>query len=84
MDYGVAVFGLDGTPIHSQTLFKGVTESDPLHPHPYIEDIRVVFGACMIQDKVHMLTNEMQAREWMERVVKRGVRDFFLNKDAAP
>jgi methylglyoxal synthase len=45
---------------------------DPLHPHPHIEDIRVVFGACMIQDKVRMLTNEMQAREWMERVVKRG------------
>ncbi len=45
---------------------------DPLNPHPHIEDIRVVFGACMIQDKVRMLTNEMQAREWMERVVKRG------------
>ena len=45
---------------------------DPLHPHPHIEDIRVVFGACMIQDQVRMLTNEMQGREWMERVVKRG------------
>lgn len=46
---------------------------DPLHPHPHIEDIRVVFGACMIQDQVRMLTNEMQGREWMERVVKRGM-----------
>jgi methylglyoxal synthase len=44
---------------------------DPLRPHPHIEDIRVVFGACMIQDQVRMLTNEMQAREWMDRVVKR-------------
>ena len=43
---------------------------DPLHPHPHIEDIRVVFGACMIQDKVRMLTNEIQAREWMNRVVR--------------
>ncbi|MBI5646917.1 MAG: methylglyoxal synthase [Ignavibacteriae bacterium] len=43
---------------------------DPLHPHPHIEDIRVVFGACMIQDHVRMLTNEMQAREWMQRVVR--------------
>jgi methylglyoxal synthase len=46
---------------------------DPLHPHPHIEDIRVVFGACMIQDQVRMLTNEMQGREWMEQVVKRGM-----------
>jgi len=44
---------------------------DPLNPHPHIEDIRVVFGACMIQDEVRMLTNEMQAREWIERVVRR-------------
>ena len=44
---------------------------DPLHPHPHIEDIRVVFAACMIQDRVRMLSNEMQAREWMERVVRR-------------
>jgi len=43
---------------------------DPLRPHPHIEDIRVVFGACMIHDGVRMLTNEMQAREWMERVVR--------------
>ena len=44
---------------------------DPLHPHPHIEDIRVVFGACMIRDQVRMLTNEMQAREWMGRVVRK-------------
>jgi len=44
---------------------------DPLHPHPHIEDIRVVFGACMIQDHVRMLTNEMQAREWIDRVARR-------------
>jgi len=44
---------------------------DPLHPHPHIEDIRVVFGACMIQDEVRMLTNDMQARDWMERIVRR-------------
>ena len=43
---------------------------DPLHPHPHVEDIRVVFSACMIQDRVRMLTNEMQAREWMQRVVR--------------
>lgn len=43
---------------------------DPLHPHPHIEDIRVVFGACMIQDGVRMLSNEMQAREWIDRVVR--------------
>lgn len=45
---------------------------DPLNPHPHIEDIRVVFGACMIQDKVRMLSNEMQAREWIDRVVRYG------------
>jgi methylglyoxal synthase len=37
---------------------------DPLHPHPHIDDIRVVFGACMMQP-VRMLSNERQAREWM-------------------
>lgn len=44
---------------------------DPLNPHPHLEDIRTVFGACMIQDTVRMLTNEIQAREWMDRVVKK-------------
>jgi len=43
---------------------------DPLNPHPHIEDIRVVFSACMIQKDVKMLTNEMQAREWIQRVVR--------------
>ncbi len=43
---------------------------DPLNPHPHIEDIRVVLGACMMQDQVRMLTNEMQAREWMRRVMR--------------
>lgn len=47
---------------------------DPLHPHPHIEDIRVVFGACMIQDNVRMLTNELQAREWMGRVARKQLR----------
>jgi len=43
---------------------------DPMHPHPHIDDIRVVFGACMRQDKVRMLSHEIQAREWMDRVVR--------------
>ena len=45
---------------------------DPLHPHPHAEDIRVVFGACMIQDQVHMFTNEVQAREWIEQEYRAG------------
>jgi methylglyoxal synthase len=43
---------------------------DPLHAHPHIEDIRVVFQACMITDHVVMITNEMHAREFMSRVVR--------------
>jgi len=43
---------------------------DPLHPHPHIEDIRVVFGVCMINDQVRMLSNEIQARDWMDTVVR--------------
>lgn len=43
---------------------------DPLHPHPHTEDIRVVFGACMIQDQVRMLSNEIQARHWMDRMIR--------------
>jgi methylglyoxal synthase len=43
---------------------------DPLRPHPHIEDIRVIFAACMIEDEVRMLTNEVQAREWMDEVVR--------------
>lgn len=43
---------------------------DPLHPHPHIEDIRTVFGACMINDEVRVLSNEIEARDWMDRVVR--------------
>lgn len=49
---------------------------DPLHPHPHIDDIRVVFSACMSEikdNKVRMLTNEVQAREWIEEVVRRQI-----------
>lgn len=44
--------------------------TDPLNPHPHIEDIRVVLGSCMLKDNVRMFTNEMQARDWMQRVVR--------------
>jgi methylglyoxal synthase len=43
---------------------------DPLSPHPHLEDIRVVFEACMVNDRVVMITNEMHAREFMSRVVR--------------
>lgn len=43
---------------------------DPLHPHPHTEDIRVIFGACMINEEVHMLSNEIQARDWMDRMIR--------------
>lgn len=43
---------------------------DPLHPHPHTEDIRVVFAACMIENHVRMLSNEVQARDWMDRVIR--------------
>lgn len=43
---------------------------DPLSPHPHIDDIRVVFQACMVSDKVVMITNEMHAREFMSRTVR--------------
>jgi len=43
---------------------------DPLTPHPHIEDIRVVFEACMVKDQVVMITNERHAREFMCRVVR--------------
>lgn len=43
---------------------------DPLRPHPHIEDIRVVFQACMVRDHVVMITNENHAREFMTRVVR--------------
>jgi methylglyoxal synthase len=46
---------------------------DPLHPHPHIDDIRVVFSACMgeiVNNNVRMLTNQVQAWEWMEEAVR--------------
>jgi methylglyoxal synthase len=43
---------------------------DPLRPHPHLDDIRVVFQACMVKDQVVMITNEMHAREFMSRVVR--------------
>jgi methylglyoxal synthase len=43
---------------------------DPLRPHPHVEDIRVVFEACMLNDNVVMITNEMHARSFMSRVVR--------------
>lgn len=43
---------------------------DPLHPHPHTEDIRVVFAACMIQNQVRILSNEMQARDWIDRMIR--------------
>lgn len=49
---------------------------DPLHPHPHIDDIRVVFSACMAEienNDVRMLTNEVQAREWIEEAVRRRI-----------
>lgn len=43
---------------------------DPLEAHPHIEDIRVVFQACMMNENVIIITNEMHAREFMARVVR--------------
>jgi methylglyoxal synthase len=43
---------------------------DPRHPHPHIEDIRTVFSACMREQETLMLTNEFQARSWMENAVR--------------
>lgn len=40
---------------------------DPLSAHPHTDDIRVIFGACMICDNVIVLTNDVQARNWMSR-----------------
>lgn len=45
---------------------------DPLHPRT--DDMRVVFSACMAEienNDVRMLTNEVQAREWIEQAVRR-------------
>jgi methylglyoxal synthase len=44
---------------------------DPLHPHPHTEDIRVVFSVCMGEppnNKILMLSNELQSREWFDTV----------------
>jgi methylglyoxal synthase len=38
---------------------------DPLRPHPHIDDVRTVFSACMRRSEVLLLTNEVQAREWI-------------------
>ncbi len=43
---------------------------DPLNLHPHIDDIRNVFAACMINDDVLMLSNEIHAREWFESELK--------------
>lgn len=53
---------------------------DPLSPHPHIDDIRVVFQACMVSDRVVMITNEMHAREFMSRAV-RGKTELILQKN---
>jgi methylglyoxal synthase len=45
---------------------------DPLRPHPHADDIRVVLAACMVENNVRILTNEVEARDWMEEVVRRG------------
>lgn len=43
---------------------------DPLGAHPHIDDVRVVFQACMMNQNVIIITNEMHAREFMARVVR--------------
>ncbi len=45
---------------------------DPMRPHPHADDIRVVLSACMVENNVRILTNEVEARDWMEEVVRRG------------
>ena len=35
-------------------------------------DIRVVLGACMVENSVQILTNEAEARGWMDTVVRQG------------
>lgn len=47
---------------------------DPLNSHPHIDDIRVVFAACMAEidnNDVRIFTNEVAAREWIEEAVRR-------------
>jgi hypothetical protein len=43
---------------------------DTMHAHTYPDDIRVVFAACMARPWVRMITNALQAREWIDRVVR--------------
>ncbi|MDJ0807724.1 MAG: hypothetical protein QNJ78_12935 [Gammaproteobacteria bacterium] len=43
---------------------------DPSSPHAHIDDIRVVFGACMINPEVRMLTNEQHARQRVNDVIR--------------
>lgn len=43
---------------------------DPSSPHAHIDDIRVVFGACMINPEVRMLTNEGQARQRFNDIIR--------------
>jgi methylglyoxal synthase len=42
---------------------------DPLRPHPHADDIRVVLSACMVENNVRILTNDVEARDWMDEVV---------------
>ena len=47
--------------------------SDPLIIPPHRDDIQVVLGACMAEiegNNVRILTNELQARKWMEGVIR--------------
>jgi methylglyoxal synthase len=39
---------------------------DPLSAHPHTEDIKTLLGAGILNN-VRLLTNERQAREWMDR-----------------
>src|SRR5438876_3294918 len=60
--------------IATEILFDGchvvIFFVDPLHARPDTEDIRVVFGACMSHGRVRMLSNETQARHWMDRMIR--------------
>lgn len=48
---------------------------DPTSTHAHIDDIRVVFGAAMMNPHVRMLTNERQARQrFQDIMVKEGMK----------
>jgi methylglyoxal synthase len=53
---------------------------DPLNPHPHYADIKVVQGACMRHNRVRMVGNELQAREWMERVIRNKIASSMKNR----